>query len=429
MLWEDTKAPEASKKEALEVLRKEAELQGDKTDAVTLQMLGAGEAFAQNKDGWTKAYETLVQKFPADAGVMTWKAWLAYLYLQSDKDAEAQKLVEGMTLPAAGPVGAYSLAWVKFRQRDFAGAQQAIAFAVENWPGGFSGALKRDFLLMHSRGGAPVAAVDAILQKVAPAARRDVLFELCDGYRFAGYYDRALETLELLMNKDAGGDGPSPQQRVQYRFRQSDFAARLDQPDRATGFAIEAHQGLKSCDTCEKKLANAVTENLNNLAVFYHNTYHTTRDPKYYEPAVKLYRYMVEIGGDRVTETKTNLESLEDTFKQAGTQPGRHDKRTLGNMLLLRREVPIACYESLLLSEPTIEGTVKLELAISDKGMVTESSTNPAAGSNGMAGVGACLLDRVKTWTFPGQSSTGMSKLSVTYQFKQRAARQVKAKN
>ncbi len=424
-MWYDPKNPEASQKEATEIIRKEAQDLGEKADAVTLQMLGAAEASAGNYDAWMKAYETLIARFPTDEGVNAWKGWLAYLYLRADRDADAAKLVEGWT-EKSGPIAAYSLAWIKFRQRDYAGATEWITTAANNWnwSAGFAGALKRDLLLMHARAGAPVEKIDAIIQKLAPAeVRGDVLFELSEGYRFAGHYERARETLELIIAKVSPGDKLPRENYVPFRFRQSDYAARMDQPAQAAEYAIQSHQGLKGCDKCSAAVAGKVLENLTNLAVFFHTTYHSTLDSKYYEPAIKLYSYVIELGGEKAGETKGNLESLKETKNRANPANGKHDRRNLYNMMLLRREAAAACYEAVVMREAELAGSAKLTLIISNKGEVAEASADPAPGQSGMGAVTQCLIERAKGWSFPAQSSSGSTAMTVNYNFKTRPAK------
>jgi len=420
MLWHESTDPEAGMKEAHELLRSEKDAAGDKVDPVTLQMLGAAEAWAKNDAGLAAAYQEIVDRFPKAEGLTSFKAWLAYLHMQADRDDEAAKLVDGWTAEAAGPVGAYALSWVKFRQGDLDGAVKDITYAAENWNGGVNanGVLKRDLLLMHARAGAPVAVADALLAKLIPEGRANVLFELAEGYRFAGYYKHAADTLEHIITKVSPGDQLPRENYVPFRFRQSDFAARQNLPDRAADLAIEAHKGLASCDKCSPAVKNAVNQNLSNLGVFYHTTYHSTLDQKYYAPAEKLYQYVGGLGTEKSEEAKTNLDNLKNTKERINMENGKHDQNNLRTMIMLRREVVKACYEAELLKNGALQGTLSLTLRISDSGAVSGASTEPAEGAEGLAAVATCVIARSKSWAFPGRTVAGTTKVTQAYTLK-----------
>ncbi|HOX47189.1 MAG TPA: TonB family protein [Myxococcota bacterium] len=79
---------------------------------------------------------------------------------------------------------------------------------------------------------------------------------------------------------------------------------------------------------------------------------------------------------------------------------GSLDREVIMRVFRQRRGQLQSCYERGLRRNPTLEGRVTLRFTIDERGRVTEARSAPSA--LGDREVEACLVSRLKSWTFPG---------------------------
>jgi hypothetical protein len=410
--------------EALEALRKAYELAGEgKADEITLKLLSVAELTVGEEPKAVKVYEEIVKRFPGKEGPTNGKVWLTNLYLRADRLADAAKIVEGWKLTDDfDAMGAYVLAWVKFRQRDYDTARKGILHAALNWKGAAGRrAVSTEVLLFLSRTGTPVAEGKAAIEKVVgPESTNEQyqwLYNLSKGYEFSGYPRLALETLELLLSGSVVAEVPVRDQ-VVFRAEMAYDALKAGDPGKTASAAIEAHKKLAECgDTCAKSAAN-VTQSIQTYATLLHTLYAHSLDESYYAPAKQLYDYYLAIPGVENGEViKGYASRLADTKANANPEQGKHDKVETQKLLKLRLNAIKACYEAVLQGEPELAGEVVLTLNIADTGEVSGVETKPAAGKAGLAAVGGCLQERSKTFKFPGRTLKGTTALVQPFKF------------
>ena len=430
-LWQEASAAAASdagraaqmREEARAALRKLRGSLGAKADAVTLEMLAAAELWLGDDAAAAAAYDELVRRFPQHQGARAFQTWLALLRLRQNKVADAAALVKGWRLEDLGDVGSYVLAWVSFLAGEGAAARSGIARALTSWREQTTRpVVERDLLLILARSGADADAAGKIIAEVSgneTQKRYVLMFRLSEAFEKDGRYADAARALDIVVDDVVKGQMP-PDDLVGFRFRQADYAFRLNQPAEAADRAIVAHQALKSCgQRCPASTAQAVTERILKLAQFSHTVYAKSQDQRHYQAAQKLYRYYLEIPDRKDAETVRGfLRSLEETRSAADPNAGKHDAEVMLNVALARREALAACYESALMREPALEGSIKLSVEVDHTGKVAGAASDPAGGAEGLSRAAGCAVDRARAWSFPSRTVPGKTVLEIPIQFR-----------
>jgi TonB family protein len=81
------------------------------------------------------------------------------------------------------------------------------------------------------------------------------------------------------------------------------------------------------------------------------------------------------------------------------------DKEVVRRVIRQHIDEARACYETLLLTQPSARGQVRVRFAVGASGTVAASCVVSA--DLGAPSVDACLLDRVLTWRFPKPQGSG----------------------
>ena len=433
-LWQEAGAASATdagratqlREEARAALRKLRGSLGAKADAVTLEMLAAAELWLGDIAAAAGAYDELVRRFPQHQGTRAFQTWLALLRLRQNKVADAAALVKGWRLEDLGDVGSYVLAWVSFLAGDGAAARTGIARALASWrEQSTRPVVERDLLLILARSGADADAAGKI---VAEASGNDtqkryvLMFKLSEAFEKDGRYAEAARALDIVVEDVVKGQMP-PDDLVGFRFRQADYAFRLNEPGQAADRAILAHQALKTCgNRCPATTGQAVSERILKLAQFSHTVYAKSQDQRHYQAAQKLYRHYLEMPDRNDVETvRGYLRSLEDTKSAADPNAGKHDAEVMLNVALARREALASCYESALMREPALEGSIKLSVEVDHTGMVAGAASDPAGGAEGLSRAAACAVERARSWVFPSRTVPGKTVLEIPVQFRVQA--------
>jgi hypothetical protein len=414
------------REEARSLLRKLRASLGAKADAVTLEMLAVAELWLGDNAAAGAAYGELVKRFPQHQGARAFQTWLALILLRQHKVNDAAALVKSWRLDDLGDMGSYVLAWVSFLAGDGEAARAGIARALGSWREQTSRpVVERDLLLIIARSGTDA---DAAAKLIAEASGNDTqkryvfMFKLSEAYEKDGRYADAARALDIVVHDVVKGQMP-PDDLVGFRFRQADYAFRLNQPEQAAARAIDAHKALKSCgQRCPASTAQAVTERVLKLAQFSHTVYAKSQDQRHYKAAHSLYDYYLEIPGSGDAETVRGYRrSLEETQSTADPNAGKHDAEVMLNVALARREALAACYESALMREPALEGSIKLSIEVDHTGKVAGAASDPAAGADGLARAAGCAVDRSRGWTFPSRTVPGKTVLEIPLQFRVQA--------
>lgn len=420
-----TDPPRAARlrEEARAGLRKLRAGLGAKADAVTLEMLAAAELWLGDSAAAAAAYQELVRRFPQHPGARAFQTWLALLLLRQHKVADAAALVKGWKLDQLGDMGAYILAWVSFLAGDGDTARAAIARANATWrEPSTRPVVERDLLLIAARSGADA---DAAGKLVADASGTDtqkryvLMFRLSEAFEKDGRYADAARSLDIVVEEVVKGQMP-PDDLVGFRFRQADYAFRLNDPTGAAARAIDAHKALKSCAArCPATTAQAVIERILKLAQFSHTVFAKSQDQRHYQAAHQLYDYYLELPDREDAETVRGYrKSLEETRATADPNAGKHDPEVMLNIAMARREALAACYESALMREPALEGSIKLSVEVEHTGKVAGAASDPAGGAEGLARAAGCAVDRARSWSFPSRTVPGKTVLELPIQFR-----------
>jgi len=397
-----------------------------KTDEIALQMLVNAEVWLGDDAAAASALEELSARFPDGEGQTGRRAYLAYLYLRTHKLADATNLTRDWKPDRESDVGAYVLAWVAFVGGDQDRARRAIATAAATWKDDRSRAdVERDLVLILARSGTDVAEAARLVGEAAAgdAQRRYVwMFKLSEAYKFAGDYDAASRALDVIVDELAreARDPVPADDLVGFRYRQADYAFRLNRPGEAAERAMQAQKQLAACGAkCPDDTSQAVMERILKLAQFSHTVYAKSLDSAHYDAAVALYQHYIAMPGrPDVEAARGYLSSLQETRATAEPGAGKHDQDVLLNYFWARREVVAACYEKQLLAEPTLDGALTLTIEIDARGAVTGAKSEPGAGAAGLAAVAGCVVERARAWTFPTRTVPGKTTLVAPLQFK-----------
>jgi tetratricopeptide (TPR) repeat protein len=353
------------------------------------------------------AWDALIAKYPQSKNMPRFQALRDYLDLKNHKPLTfpLPASLEGAPYEAA-----YVASWTAFRGGDKAGAQAALKLAVTGWTNLETVTfLRRDILVIMSRTGAAPADAVALLQdacKKDNAACDKVIANLPDAYTYAGEYGAAAEVYDTLSS------GAQPDVQAQYRAVQAVAYYRLLQPDKSAEALVQSWTTLASSTTVDPQIKEAVAKRVGDFAVYFHADYAKTHDPRFIEPAKKLYSTYLAIQPprpDAETIKTKNIPGLDETVKQCTDTkaPGAFDEQTAKHHLGLYLEQIGACYELALQSDPTLTIAENFVITIGADGKITDAKAGDDA-------TGKCLVERAKEWLFP---ATGVV-TKVTYPVK-----------
>lgn len=416
-VYEGSDIQRSLRQEALDALRGLYTRLGDgKASAVTLQMLASATVWAQDWTAAEAAYKELIARFPTHADRVSFEMWLAVLYLRRGRFTDALEAVDGWQLGSTDALAAYTLSWVRFIKGDDDIARAAILRAAATWTSAGRRAVANDLLLILARSGADVeTATEAVRRFTAdrPKRRARLLNRLSNEYQKAGRYREASEVLDSIM-ADTGQQPPAAKS-VEQRLRQAEFQFLLGDPMKSSELAIAAHESLATCSDCNDALSKRVDERVTQFAVFFHNTYHDCLDASYYDAAEKLYTHLMQAPGGDADARRGNLANLKDARDRANPADGKHNAEVLYKLAVARSETVRACYESVLLGNRVLDGSLVLRIEIDNTGAVTGAATDPAEGLEGMAQVAGCVLEQVREWKFPSRTVPGTTTMSIPF--------------
>lgn len=429
----DTARAAPLREEARAALRNTRAQAGAKSDAMTLHMLAVAEMWLGDDAAAAGALQELLARFPQHEGAAGLRLWLAYLHVRLHRVADASKATADWKPDQLADAAAYVFAWAAFSAGDGERARRAIATAAATWKDETGRpAVERDLLFILARSGTEVTEAARFVAEAAggDAQRRyGWMFRLSEAYKFAGDYQAASRVLDLIIEQ--GATAIPADDLVVFRYHQADYAFRLNHPGEAAARAIEAHRRLAACGVrCPGPTGQAVTERLLKLAQFSHTVYTRSQDTAHYDAAVALYQHYNAIPGRADADAARGyLSSLQEA--KAGAEPGagKHDLEVLMNFFHARREVVAACYESALLRQPGLEGSLRLSIEIDATGAVGGAKSEPGAGAEGMAQVAGCVIERARTLSFPSRTVPGKTVLATPLEFRRQLASETAAAN
>jgi tetratricopeptide (TPR) repeat protein len=407
--------------EARQVLRDAATAAGDKVDEITLRLLGSYELLLEDFPAAEKAWGTLVTKAPKDKELLTNKAWWAYSLLKQYKNAEALAAIGADPVSEKTPELAYALAWAKWRTGDNAGAWSSILTAAKGWgtmPG--KDALDRDILLFAGRTDVTLDAAVAALTPIYGKSN-DQQYELLaklglQSYQFAGRWADGVTALEKALT--SGAKIPTNDRPV-IRYTQADYTVRLDNPEAAAKYAVQAVEALPACGTkCSDKDKYNVVYSVYIMGRLFHILYATAHDDRYYQPAHDLYANSVSklTMDDKVrADAQKDADTLEKTFKAMKAGVGTHDKGAIGALLGRHNQEVQDCYERGLAANPKLVGSITVNLESDETGAIKGVATEPKAGMADLAAVAGCVANRAKAWTLPKRAQAGSTRIKISY--------------
>ncbi len=426
-LWEqarvtgatDDAAAEGLRQEALTILRELKGMEGG-ADAIVLQMLFAAESRMENKDEAMAAGQELVERFGDSSVARAMAPYVAYNYLNAWKTAEAAALTQTWDLSAQGTsyTHAYVAGWVALRQRDWDKARAAISQAARGWRSATTRPIvERDVALFMARTDAPVEDATMMVTELSRGDKTSeyfLLYELHKAYATVGAFEKASSVLERAIEV-AGADMP-PADLVSFRSSQFNYSVLEYRAGTAAEQVIATYKALEPCgEKCAGQI-DTVADQVSKLATYWHNIYTATLDDRYYGPAKQLYEFYLTLNRSDAETLRTYLTRLEETKKLAAQVKGKHTKEIMDRATSVSRaSVVQGCYESVLQGNPELAGTMQVSLDIDSSGTVTEVTTEPAAGAEGMGMVATCVQEAARTWMFPGRSSLGNTRVSRSF--------------
>jgi len=366
------------------------------------------------------ALDALITKFPQSAKLARYQALRNYHDVKARK---APALPMPDKLDGAPYEAAYVDAWVKFRAADKAGAVAAITVAAKGWTNLESmPSIRRDVMLMYSRaGGDPQAAWTLMNEPIAKdkGGSGRILNALAEAYIFAGEFDAGAKLLDKQV------ENAEPARVAQIRQAQSLTHFRALRAAEAADALIAAWKGVEAAgDKASADLKEGVAKQMYTFALTYHSDYAKTHDPRFAEPAMKLYQAYAAIPGRADAEqVKTdNIPKLEATIKAyadtATAGVGLVDQQVVQRRVLSNLEQVGACFEAELQGDPTLAFEVKLSFRVGADGKLTKIAVDKAGDGRGAPAVGKCLGERAGSWAFPASGSESV----VTYPFTFKAA-------
>jgi tetratricopeptide (TPR) repeat protein len=406
--------------EARTTLRDARGIAGDQVQQLTLHNLASLEIGAGDFAAASELYKETLTRFPQGEHLTSAKAWLAYTQLRLGQNADAAKTLEGLAPAPDAPEVSYVLAWTRWRTGDFPGAAEAIKSSVTGWRSVSSRPLvERDASVMMARGGTSVD--DAVKLFVdANQNQRDAtyvaLFKLHAAYAAAGRFGDAVVILDRAAARV--GEKIPVQDQAKFYIQQANYVLRatLD-PAKFVEFQKKALETYAVCaDKCTKEEHEEGAATTRDYGKFFDGIFRTSRDERFYEPALALYALYVALPNRPDTAEVTRyVEEAKASKAAAEAPPGKHDPGFMLPLLGLHDVDVQACYENVLITEPTVGGELSFTAEINVAGEVTGVSTDPAAGAAGLAKVAGCVAERAKAWKFPTRTLPGTTRLTGKY--------------
>ena len=415
--------------EAAKALTETRAALGDKTTDVTLRMVGVYDLIVGDYAGAESAYADLHKILAADkknaADAKDVSTWLAWAQLKQNKHAEAAKTLGDATPSKDEPERDYVLAWTKWEAGDGAGAWAAIQAAVKNWKSASTKpAVDRDLLIIAARSGAPVAEQIAVVHELAGGKRSDEytkLYTLHTANVFAGRYADGSALIDAAIA--AAGDTVPKNDPPKMRFQQGEYALRLGKVDAVASFVDQALKSLTACGTaCTPADASELVKSSTNVANLFYTVFATAEDPRFFQPAHDIYAAISANATDALAKADANKLStqLDETKKRAKPGIGTSDKTATTPFLRIHDQEVQACYESGLLINPTLAGTLTLTIEFDATGAAKGVATEPPGGAADLAAVATCAEAHARTWMIPSHSKPGTTKIKLPYQLSPR---------
>jgi len=401
--------------EALQVLDDAVTGSGwDKADDTTLRLIGRYALLLNNYANAAQAWNELVTRFPKEKDTPENRAWLAYSLLMQYKNADALEAIKTETPTDKTPELAYVTAWAKFRTGDSAGAWTAILLAAKGW----SALPSRDLLdfdtyLFAGRTNASLG--DAMLQITplfgkTPDVQQDVLAHLAlKSYEFAGRWADAISALDKAIAigpTSAAMKDKFAQVLPQWRYKEVDFAMKLDDPAQVEKYAKLTLEALNACGALCDKDRLAYETNLYGVTTLLYVWYASAHDDRFYQPAYDLYQALIpllqsdpQLSKDILQKT-TDLAAFHTNF-QKKPELGAHAKDQIARVLEQHNQEIQACYEQALAANPKLGGTLVMNLESDQTGAIKGVSTDPKAGVADMAAGAPCATEHATTWHLP----------------------------
>ncbi len=401
-----------------------------KADEITLRMLGSYELILGDIPNAEKAWAALVANDPKSKDLQFNKAWLAYTRLLQFKNADAMAAIQGENPTEKTPELAYVTAWAKWRTGDTAGAWPAIVMALKGWGNGAGrDALDRDVMLFAGR--TPVSMGDAVGQ-LSPIYGKgpDQMYELyaklgLQSYQFAGRWADGVAALDKAL-ATIGSKVP-PNDLPVIKYQQGDYTTRLDNPEQAAKYALEALKALPACGTkCSNQDKENVVESVYIMARLFHILYATAHDDRFYQPALDLYTAsvpLITMNEQTHQQAEKDMGFLQGSFKTMKHDAGTYDKDAIGALVKRHNQEIQACYEQFLAANPKLGGALTLNLEANAQGQITGASSDPKGGQQDMAGVAACAVEHAKQWKLPKKingNGTGTARMKFGYTLSKR---------
>ena len=426
MLWDESRRVE-SDEQAL-VLRGEmrtvlqavrAEL-GDLVDAITLQMLFSIERWLGDDDAAIAAGAEIMQRFPESKSAEALAPWLAFLHLTVGRNTEAAAVVDSWA-PAAFASNAtmsYVASWVALRRGDEAAARGLIIDAVRGWQSATTmPTLQVEVAFILARTGTAFGEASAIVREMAagdPELEYILWYKLYEAYDLAGYGTDAIDALDGAL--ETPGKAVPPTDRVLLLVRQANALLQVGSVSLIAGKYGEVVDALAACDSACGAMSAEIAAQLGKVGVYVHTIYSTTQDDRYYTAAAALYALYVSMELEDSATYEGYVQQLSDTRANMAPGSGTHDSEVIGQAVTLRASVAKACYEAELQRDPSMSGSISLELVIGADGRVAEVGGDFPLEPAGMKAVTACLSDRAQTWVFPARSKPGTTTSTISYE-------------
>jgi tetratricopeptide (TPR) repeat protein len=401
---------------------------GDQVQLPTLRNLAALELGAGDVAAAGQIFAEALAKFPTSEHAPTLKTWLALTQLRQNQNAEALATLQGLAPAPATPELSYVIAWAKWRTGDNAGAVEAISAASRGWKSSSRLVIDRDSWIFLARGGAPAETAVTVVAE-SNGNNRDAtyvsLFKLHSAFVAAGRFADAVIVLERAAARV--GEKIPVQDLAKFYIQQADYTLRAGiAPDQVVAFQEKALATYATCaDKCTKEEHEEGAVTTRNLATFFDTIYRTARDDRFYEPAAKLYAAYAAIPGRAdVAEVKRFADEMKSAKMAPEQPPGKHDPGFMLTLVDLHSLEVLACYEQVLVTEPTVAGELAMTVEIAETGVVKGVAVEPAAGAAGLAKVATCASEKAKAWGFPSRTKPGTTRVAVKYQLAPQAPKQ-----
>ena len=151
-----------------------------------------------------------------------------------------------------------------------------------------------------------------------------------DEYELTGHYERWQEDFGLVAELgrverpaleqalNSGANVPVNDKPV-IRYQQADYTVRLDNPEKAAKYAIQAIDALPGCGAkCSDKDKSNVVTSVYIMGRLFHILYATAHDDRYYQPAHDLYQTSLPkltMDDNLRKQAQSDADTLEKTFK------------------------------------------------------------------------------------------------------------------